>query len=173
MNIAQVMAGIPWWVYLVALMIVKIGVQASQTRVVPLKKLFFAPLLLIFLAVESFWNQAVLGHANVTTWIIGLLLGGFGGWMVAMRLTLTFDHANRLVKLPGTWSTLIIMLLVIAGKVGVGYASALGQGNVPNTPLLAVVFAVSGLCTGILLGRVAGYFQQFAKSKSVALELTQ
>ncbi len=173
MNIGQIFHVVPWWVFLLAFLIFKMGMRATKPQVVPLKKLYTAPALLVLLALDNLWGQIVSGHANILAWLIGSVFGGWSGWKVALSMALEFDHDKRLVKLPGSWSVVAIMLIVIGGKVIVGYETSLNQGAAATSLLMSVVFIVSGFCTGILIGRAAGYFRQFSKSKSVSLQETR
>lgn len=159
---------IPWWMYLAALAIVKIGMQTLQDRIVPLKKLFVAPGLLILLNVHSFWEQSMPGPAIIGMWLVGMAIGSAGGWLATMRLQLEFDHRQGLVTLPGGWSTLLMLLAVLGGKVLVGYSMKTATGVADGSALVAGIFLLSGVCTGVMVGRVAAYLRQYAVSRAAA-----
>ena len=170
MNIGHLFQVIPWWVILVAFLIFKIGVRATKEQIVPLKKLYTAPALLVLVALDNLWGQVVSGHANILAWLAGSLCGVWIGAKMISNLALEFDHKRRLVRLPGSWSVVAVMLLVVGGKVIVGYEVAINPGAAVTSPLMSTIFAISGLCTGVLIGRTAGYFRKFRKSKSVSLQ---
>lgn len=161
----SVLQSIPWWVYLIAIMLFKMGYQTIHDRVVPIRKLFFMPSLVTAMAVHTIWEQVLLGRANIVAWLVGLGVGAYVGWRVAMRLKLEFDHQRNLVHLPGSWSTLLILMVLFAAKGGSGYLGYLSAiGRLDGGWMGVLLFVVSGFCTGVLLGRVGAYFKQYRNS---------
>lgn len=151
---------IPLWVYLVFFFIVKVGIQASQTRIVPLKKLYIMPAFFIAMAVHNLLIQPSLDVVLLLGWTGATLVGLLIGWKLAMGLDLKLDRANYMVEVPGSWSTLVLMLMIFGSKFFIGYETAANRELAHQTSFQVLVFAISGLCTGIMVGRVIGYTQQ-------------
>ena len=102
---------------------------------------------------------------HVIAWVLGLAAGGFIGWKTTMRLQLEFNYERQVVRMPGSWSTLLLLLVICAAKVGAGYLGYLSvadvRGMLSGAWMAAMVFVVSGFCTGILLGRIGAYCRQY------------
>ena len=163
---SQAVMHIPWWVFLLVLYVCKMGIQATRSSVVPIKKLIITPVIFAYLSVHSLLTQPTLTFLQIGSWTAAVAIGGFLGWRLVMGLNLQFDKAQQLVRLPGTWSTLIVMLCIFAGKFYMGYEISQGESN---AFLGLIALMVSGCGTGVVCGRVLGYFVQFMNSSSVSL----
>ncbi|HWR38469.1 MAG TPA: hypothetical protein VN611_03135 [Patescibacteria group bacterium] len=165
-NLIQALTHIPWWVYLLILYVAKVGLQATRPSIVPVKKLVIAPLIFAYLSIHSLMLLPNISMIQVGVWSGAIVAGLLGGWWLVSRLTLAFDKNRMLVQLPGTWSTLLVMLCVFLSKFYMGYEAA--QGGQMGLNLIALT--VSGFSTGVICGRVLGYFYRFTSSSSVNLE---
>lgn len=169
-SFVQVVGQLPWWIYLLVFYLVKKGMDTLRPQIVPLKKLIITPLIFMYLSVHSLLSQSSVAQIQIGVWAAGALLGLFGGIWLVSRLELVFDKVQYLVKIPGTWSTLAVIVLVFASKFYLGYTAAVDGGQSGQQELLKLLaLAGAGLGSGIITGRVVGYFQRFFASDSVTL----
>lgn len=168
-SLWQVLGHLPWWVYLLVLYLVKIGMDTLQPQIVPMKKLVITPVIFIYLSVHSLLSQSSVTQVQIVVWAMAAVFGvGAGIWLVS-QLELAFDKKQYLVRIPGTWSTLAVILLIFSSKFYLGYAAATDAAQTGQQGLKLVALAGSGLGSGIITGRVIGYFHRFLSSKSVEL----
>ena len=48
-SLGQVLGQLPWWMYLLVLYLVKIGMDTLRPQIVPVKKLVITPLVFLYL----------------------------------------------------------------------------------------------------------------------------
>ena len=106
---------------------------------------------------------------QIGVWAVAAAVGLYGGWLIVSRLALAYDKDRFLVRLPGTWSTVVVIVLVFSSKFYLGYTAATDPTHV-GTGMNLLALAVSGFGTGVVTGRVVGYFYRFLSSTSVRLE---
>lgn len=104
----------PWWVYGLFVVLVFLGIRALLPRTIFLYRLFLIP------GILTAWNIAFLAERleNYPSywlfWVIGLVLGGYIGWQAVRSWVVVVDKDEQQITLPGTWSTLILILLIFA-----------------------------------------------------------
>ena len=96
----------PWWVYLLFLYLLKVGFDATKTRVVSLKKLFILPSIFLTISINSLITSFRLSPSTIGVYLFSLLFGIGGGWLLVRNVNLKFDLQRVLIQLPGNWTTL-------------------------------------------------------------------
>ncbi len=150
----------PWWVFALFAGLLLIGLKAVQPRVITVKKLWLLPL------VFTIWNlvwlyERVQGHYSlIVFWFLGLAFGGFFGWLLIRRWKIKAVSRNW-IALPGTWSTLILILSVFI----VRYFFVFNYETHPEAAhhLFLSDALISGIITGIFIGRAAGLLLKYKK----------
>ena len=158
-TIWQILTHTPLWVYLLFVYLVFIGVKCSKTRITPMGKLFVIPIIFMILAIETLVAQVGVSAFSVSVWIVAILFGSLLGWYQIFRLAIEADKQNKLIKTPGTWSTLIIIMIIFFSKYYFGYETAANPQMLTHKGFVFIVLAVSGLFTGLFVGRVIRYLQ--------------
>lgn len=168
-SIWQALVHTPWWVYLLLAYLIKIDIQASKTRVASLKKLFILPTILLLMSIHTLITSFPINPFTLTIYIISILLGiALGFWQI-YRLKIKIDKKHMLIQLPGTWSTLIVVLIVFAAKYFFGYELAVDPNLVKQTDFEIIMLGISGILTGLFVGRVICYLYRYATYPSVNL----
>ena len=72
----------PWWVYLLFFYLLKIGYDATKTRVVSLRKLFILPTIFLAISINTLLTSFYLSPATIIFYLISLLLGVCAGWLL-------------------------------------------------------------------------------------------
>lgn len=150
----------PWWVYALFAGLMLIGLRATQPRIMTVKKLWLLPL--VFTVWNLVWlEERVHGHYSlIVFWLIGLSFGGFFGWLTIRRWVVKAVRSDS-ISLPGTWSTLILILLVFV----IRYFFIFNYETHPEAAshLFLSDALISGSITGIFIGRAVGLILKYTE----------
>lgn len=114
----------PWWVYLLLIYLLKIGIDATKAKVVPLKKLIILPAIFLILSLNNLITGVRHDVITLGTYLISLLFGAWVGWLLVRKLALQFDKKKGLIRLPGSWVTLVLIVIIFSTKYYFGYTLA-------------------------------------------------
>lgn len=159
-NIIGAILNTPWWVFPLLGYLIILGIQALQTRIVSLYKIFAIPLVFLCFSIYTLLTTAI-DYIVISSWTATILLGSVAGFYQLTRLDVKVDTKHFLIQLPGSWSTLIVMLLIFSLKYFFGYDLAVNPHHAELMEYKLSMFAVSGLLTGFLQGRLIGYLYRF------------
>lgn len=162
--------GAPWWVYLLLAYLVIIGLKALKTHIIPLQKLFILPLIFSVLSISSLVTDLTLSSLSIGAWTVTSLIGAFIGWDFVKRLEIKVDKKQHLIEIQGTWSPLAIMLIIFASKYYFGYQLAVKPFLSEDVAFQLGRVCISGLCMGLLLGRLLCFLNRFRMDAHVNLE---
>lgn len=166
----NIIMNIPWWVYLVAIYIVRSGLQASKTRIISFKTLFIVPIIFSIVYIYTLVTTVTVNYVSMVIWSMSLLLGiKVGQWLV-YRLEIEVDKRHLLIRLPGTWSTLIIMSFIFFTQFYFGYDFALHPEHARQIEFKQGMLAVSTFCIGLLIGRLVGYLYYYKNGEDIDLK---
>lgn len=161
----------PWWVYVLFFYLVTVGIKALKTNVVSIKKLLILPILFSAMSVHTVVTSFQLEFTVVSAWIGSIVIGIWIGWMLVRKQTLTVDKKHLLLKLPGTWVTLIIIMIIFVSKYYFGYALSVDPQLIHQTGFEFSMLFISGACTGLFIGRVLFYAYQLKVRESTDLKV--
>ena len=170
MNIiTTILTNTPWWVYLLFAYLIWVGVDASKTQIEPLTKVFIAPAIFTYLSIETLITAFHLSFFTVTIWSAGILLGAVLGAWFLKRYTMRVDRDNKLIEIPGTWSTLVIIILIFVTKYYFSYQLGVDPAKAQQTGFELSALGLSGLFTGRFIGGAAVYVYRYFTEPSVSL----
>jgi hypothetical protein len=170
-EIWQIAIHTPVWVYLILIYLIVVGVKASKTRVVKLQRIFVIPAILAVMSVHSLMTTITLvDYLIVSSWIIAMLIGILLGWWQVKRLDIQIDKKRLLIQIPGTWSTMYILITIFVTKYYFGYEKATNPILMEQLEFNVSMLAVSGVCTGLFIGRLIAYLYHFKNSTEVNQE---
>lgn len=142
------------------------GIFASKTRSVPLAKLAIIP---VGLTLWSLWDLLQFGGITVglvVVFVVALSVGGLAGWNLMCRKKIeVVDRANKILNIPRSWTTLIIIMIVFVAKYTFGFAMATDPQFMHQVAPLYTMFVVSAITSGILCGRLTNYIYRFQIAK--------
>lgn len=153
-TILDTLDGTPWWVYLLFFYLVLMGVKAAKPQTVPILRLLLFPIVLTIWSLMGLYSKWD-GPAFLS-WAIALIPGCIFGWLFVRSWKIRFDRKRKTLSLPGSWSTLILVLVIFAVKYFFGYYSATHPA-IPETLMFAQMIS-SGIITGIFFGRLANFW---------------
>lgn len=160
----QIFTRPPLWVWALLSYLIFIGIKAFKPSVVSLKKIFILPIVFLFFSI-----QRLVGNINFLTSLIWLLTIFFGvclSLVVFNKTQIVADKKNNLLKLPGTYSTLILILISFAIKFYFGFQIGKDPSVLKDTSFFYRYIMATTISFGIFLGRTFVYFYKFQKAES-------
>lgn len=168
--IMPMLLGTPWWVYLLWGYVLYVGAQASKTRIVPLWQLFVMPSIFALWYIANIYHASNLAFFCSFIWAGTTMIGIVSGILLGMQRTVKADHKNHLVKLSGTWSLLVILLIIFSIKYYFGYACAASP-----TEELCLIYKMQSLLfstytSNLFLAHTLTIVYKYHKAQSIALQ---
>ncbi|MDF1654858.1 MAG: hypothetical protein P1U34_07055 [Coxiellaceae bacterium] len=168
-TIKGFIVGTPWWVYLLFIYLVYIGFKASKDRIVSIYKMLLLPIIFGWLAIDTIMQDFTVDTWAVLAFIVSLAIFTLLGYLHVIKMKCSIDLEHKLVKSPGTWSVLIIVLIIFVSKYYFGYQLAVDPSIVHNRHFEMTYIAVSAACIGYLLGKVLAYARKMSTQTSMDL----
>ena len=143
----------PYWAYLIFFYVLKNGIQALKDNEVTIIRLFIFPIIFIGLQIASFHTTI-----NCLIYLVSLGVGYKIGYWLAPNTKGKVDSIKKTVYLKGTPYTLIIEMIIFS----IQYCFGCMQSVYPDIALqyLNLKLLVSGLITGLLLGKAIFYYKK-------------
>lgn len=159
----------PWWVYALFIFLIIKGIQASKPQVVSIKKLVLLPLIFVAFSIHILITSFKINTMVICVWLVSIIVGSLIGWLLISHHNLKVDKIKKLIQLPGNWMTFILIVVVFAAKYYFSYQLESDPALVNNTGFEYSMLCVTGVCTGLFVGRLMGYFYKMWTGKSVDL----
>ena len=159
----------PWWVYVLLIYLIRIGIRASKERVISFKKLLILPVIFTAMSVHTLVSSFQIDLSLGLSWLISIFLGGLVGYLLIRKHNIKVDRKNLLIQTPGTWITLVLVLIIFASKYYFGYELSVDPGLIKQTAFEFSMLFVSGVCTGLFIGRFTFYISLLYTRESVNL----
>ena len=160
-TLIEILEETPLWVYLTFIYLLYTGIKASQRRTLSLPKLFILPTLLLVWSFYSLYDRWQGHWTDVCYWIISLVSGSLIGWWIIHKWNIQIDRERKTLTLPGTWSTLWLILIIFSVRYYFGFYYATHPA-IPHSMFLTDII-VSGVITGIFIGRSLNYLYRYEK----------
>ena len=168
-TIWDILEGTPTWVWVLFIYLMIIGFKARKIHVVSLFKLFILPALFFILAIYYLIVNFSSDVTAIFIWIIAFGVGTVLNWIIYKNLTLQADKKKHLIKVPGTWSVLIMIILIFSIKYTFGYLLSAHPTIIHNSLFIYSFLIASGIITGLFLGKALRFLEKFRKAPHVDL----
>lgn len=147
-DITRILFKTPWWVYIVFIYLITRGIQATKDRILSLPQLFIIPCILLIIN-----GLRLVKYPLWSTWGTygaAIFLGMVVGSCIGSRQLIKVNTQEKTVILPGSYQTLVFLMIVFVSRYLSGYLQA-------TNPILAqqyllYILGLNGLITGIFLG---------------------
>jgi len=159
----------PTWVYVLFAYLVWRGVKALRTRTVSFKRLLIVPIVFIWLSIHSLL-MVQSNVYNYGAYIVAILLGILAGYEMIHHMDITVDKQHRLLKLPGSSMTLWLVMFIFFTKYLFGAMLGFNPAFAKVLGFTVPMLLISGVCTGMFIGRTICYVHKMCSQKSVNLE---
>jgi hypothetical protein len=170
-TILVALSDTPTWVYLLFAYLLWVGIKASKTRNIALKKLFIMPAIFTYMSANTLLTSFDIHLFEVSTWIGAILIGTIIGWVDIYRnySHIKVDKQKHLIQAPGSWVTLTLIFIIFASRYYFSYEIAMDPALSKQTWFEVSMLAVSGACTGLFIGRLLSYLYKYSKSDHASL----
>lgn len=168
-DIAEAVIRTPWWVFPLLGYLLVAGLKSRRTRIVSIHRLFVIPV--IFLAMSL--NTLISAKPNdqvIVCWLAAITAGGAIGFFQVYRADIRVDGELQRIQVPGSWSNLVIMLLIFSSRYYFGYDLAVNPQHQELLDYQIIKFASSGVLTGFLQGKLLGYLYHIKKAEKSSLQ---
>lgn len=156
-TVYQALVHTPWWVYALFFYLLKVGLDATKPHTTSIRALFIFPSTLLLLSLNSLIRSIQSSSLSFFLYTTTLIIGMAAGWALVKNKNLQFDHKKGIIRLPGTWVTLSIILIIFTTKYYFGYSLATNPSLIENPQFEFSMLGTSGTCTGMLIGRLLCY----------------
>ena len=122
----------------------------------------------IFFAMSIHTVLSVL-HINlliIITWVICFLVGIGLGQLIVYKSNVKIDKKTNLLTIPGTWSTLILIIIIFVDKYWINFEMAVNKEILENKLFDEFLVGSSALFPGIFLGKFLFYLQALKNCKA-------
>ena len=161
---------IPWWIYIVLVYWIFVGLKAIKTNIVAFKPSLINPVVFLIVSIYMLYASFAINGLSVGSLLVAILIGTTVGYFQVKTTHVIVDKDNHLLKIPGTFSTLTLILIIVFVQLYLGYELANDPKLLTNTSFEITVLAVQGGATGLFIGRTIGYLKKFKTEKSVDLK---
>jgi hypothetical protein len=153
MYFFHVIAGTPFWVWIVLVYLLWIGIRSTKSTVVYLPRLFIIPLIMMATKYRLFFSNDWL------TFSFAIILGCAIGFLVANRNRPEIIEGSKSIKIPGNYSTLILLLVFFCSKYYFGYLNATNHDLYTQYSVVEII--ISGLLPGYFFGRAIRFMHKY------------
>lgn len=168
-TVQQFLLQTPIWVYVVLALLIFRGIKACQTRIVALRKLFIIPAIFMVLSLHTLLTTYILNADLISTWALGIAIGSGIGWLINHAKDIKVDGQQQLFLIPGSAMTLILVLLIFVSKYYFGYQITVSPEETHQINFAITLIAISGVCSGLFIGRLINYLYRLKKGPFVSL----
>jgi hypothetical protein len=159
--IAMIVTGTPLWVWALLVLLLVLGIRALWPTTAPLWRLAILPTVFFVWGLYGLFTLHSLTLQRLLPWAVALAAGIGAGLAIAGLSKIRADKTRHAVHIPGSALTLILSLLIFATKYVFGVLHARRPDLFAEVWLWLPEIAVSGLLTGMFVGRFAGLVQQY------------
>ncbi|MBS3904035.1 MAG: hypothetical protein KGZ39_01760 [Simkania sp.] len=159
-HLWQVLSGAPWWVYVLFIYLVNIGIKSTQPRTISITRVALLPLVFVVWSVYTLYGKVILGFSSlILLWIVFLALGTYLGIKEVHSWHIHKDRHKQSITIPGNYSTLVLILLIFVLKFFWGYFYATHT-NIPYW-MYFLDTLTSSLATGFFVGRSCFFLKSY------------
>lgn len=165
----EALANTPWWVYALLVFFVSRGIKARRPAIVSPAKLALVPAIML---VWGGWSLVTLFPVNPLTlgsWVISMVLGAVFGLWLFQNVHVRVDRERGLLWRPGDPTFLPLVLAIFAAKYVFGYLAGVEPAVVRQPAYYLTDIVVSGVITGVFLGKLAMILHKYREAPSEKL----
>ncbi len=145
-------AGTPWYVYLIIVYLVFIGIKSVKGGSVHIKKLIILPIIFLYMSIETLFQHNSINVEQIAIWGLSLLVGAYLlGWLPYHKIGVKIAPEQHTIYVPGSFFTLFLIIITFAIKYSCAALIA-AQYDFSRLEWNSLLF-ISGLFTGAFIGR--------------------
>jgi len=172
-TIVQFLKHTPTYVYAIFAYLLYVGIKSSKDRVVSIIRTPIIGLVFLYLAASTIYKSFPDTGFIWGTFFLSLITGSFLGYLQVYKQDIKIDKAKKLIALPGTWSTIIILLIIFVGKYYIGYNHHEKPEMFQKLEFQLLGLGIMGISSGLFVGKTINYFYRFFKGPYIELTETK
>ena len=151
----------PIWVWALLAFLLFIGIRGLRPTVASFMRSMILPLVFLIWGLSGFATSYGLRPTGIAVWLTAIMIGALLGWLMARAIQIRADKEHGLIRLPGTWVNLVLILIIFAVKYTLGVMADIRLGLAAGFAYMATDVGVSGLLTGLFAGRLFGLWRKY------------
>ncbi len=162
MNVlVRTLANTPPWVWALLALLLFLGIRALRATTAPLWRIAILPTVFFVWGLSGFFSLHSLAAQRIVPWIAAVAVGLAIGMAIAGARSIRADKTHHLVHVPGSPLTLMLSLSIFAIKYVFGVLHATQPAMFAEPRFWLTELVVSGVLTGMFVGRFAGLWRQY------------
>jgi hypothetical protein len=162
-SFIDMLIGTPAWVWVLLAFLVFRGWQATRPGLVQPWRLAILPIIFTLLGIYGLVT-VLSGVLPWIIWLVFLVMTYPMGLAMAQRTPVQAYHQNGVMALPGSWSTLILILCIFVSKYALGYNLAMKPQLAHEVWFIVVDSGVAGVVAGLFIGRFIGLMKKYKEA---------
>lgn len=163
-NLFDILEGTPWWVYVLFIYLLSIGIKASRPRGITLKQMMLLPAFLTAWSLYVLFDRLNGRYEFLALWAAAAAVGFYVGICWVKNIKFSVDKVRRLIYLKGNWATLILILAIFFIRYTFGYLYTVRPELIFNSTLFSIDTCSTGLIVGFFLGRSTAMWIRYQNS---------
>jgi hypothetical protein len=164
-----ILRGTPWWAFLLAAVLVWLGLRALRPRVTTVVRVLMTPAVFITWGLASLSMGGRPSSAVALVWLV-TAMAGVAVAMLTVRVRLVVDRVHRLVLVPASMVPLVRNVVVFSAKYALAVAAIIHPEARGQTMVWDV--AVSGASAGYFFGWVVRFALAYRDALTADLTAT-
>ena len=153
--IYQALKHTPIWVYILFGVLLARGLSATSEKKVPYEQIFILPSILFVLSLYSMFKNFNINNLSLLFWLGGTFFGTALGFLHFKSLKVKYNKESNSFIIPGTITTLLLILLIFASKYYFSYQIAIDPKLLEQKDFEFLMLSVTGCMSGCFIGRLA------------------
>jgi hypothetical protein len=158
---SQILAHVPWWVFVLFAYLVSRGIVARKPGETTLAKLAIIPAVLLLLGIGELWQLFGFAVPQVQVWLGGIVIGTGIGMFILRKAEMVVDREHGIIHRPADMTVLPLVFLIFAVKFAFGMMSVVAPDLLQQTLFRFLDIGSSGLFGGIFLGKLSIYASHY------------
>ena len=134
-------------------MLLVVGYFQSKKRAVNVYAVFMLPIAMIAFSFFGVLSIADAFPLAISAWLVGMTISLLVGVKLAHPKHVAFSEKEHTLRIPGSWTPLLLMMGIFFIKYFVGFATARELAIIDDQLFTVVVSLLYGTFTGVFLSR--------------------
>jgi len=162
--LSELISHTPTWVFAIFFILLLLGFIQSREREVKVKTVFILPIAMIIFSFFGVSSVFGLSLFTISLWFLGLTITLLIGLKLAYPKLVCFSVQSNKLKIPGSWTPLLLMMAIFFTKYFVGFAVARELPVINDQLFIVLLCLIYGSFSGVFLSRS---FVMFKISKKI------
>ncbi len=169
-TVIEAILGTPWWAWVGLAYLLFIGIRALKPSIKRIQNILILPTIFLILSLQGLFRSFTL--LNLTIWLFAVCIGAGFSLLLHKSISIKADRINHLIALPGTRTTLFIVLFIFAVKYYFGYQMAVNPSRIQDFSFNLGRLGIFAFITGISIGKFSVLLYKYFTIPSTNLKKT-